>query len=144
MMICHDMSFPESARCLMLNGARLILWPSNWSGWGEQISYTMIASRAIDNSVYLAFASRGQDPRRVDWLSGTMSRSAVFDPEGRIVCQKVDRLPGVVSCTIDLSRRRVAPDFTEGPDDVFLDCILRERRPDAYGPLTRPHRRRVR
>ena len=138
MMICHDMSYPESARCLMLNGARLILWPSNWSGWGEHISYTVIASRAIDNAAWIAYASMGHDPERVDPLNGTRGRSAVFDPEGRIVCQITDRLPGVISCDIDPARQRIAPNFTQGPDDVFRECILRERRPDAYGPICRP------
>jgi len=138
MMICHDMSYPESARCLMLNGARLILWPSNWSGWGEQISYTIIASRAIDNAAWIAYASMGQDPRQVNSLSGTRSRSAIFDPEGRIICQITDRLPGVVACDVDLARQRIAPNYTKGPDDVFLECVLRERRPDAYGPICRP------
>lgn len=136
-LICHDMSFPESARCLMLGGARLLLWPSNWSGWGEHISYVVIASRAIDNAATLAFASRGHDPDDVNWLAGTHGRSAVFSPEGRVLAEMPDRRPGVLACDVDLTAERVAPHLTKGKDDVFREVILRERRPEAYTALTR-------
>ncbi|HXI16326.1 MAG TPA: carbon-nitrogen hydrolase family protein, partial [Chloroflexota bacterium] len=36
-MICHDNSFVESARCLALNGAEIIAWPHVQSGWGDVV-----------------------------------------------------------------------------------------------------------
>jgi predicted amidohydrolase len=33
-LICHDLSFVESARILALRGAEVLIWPTWWSGWG--------------------------------------------------------------------------------------------------------------
>jgi predicted amidohydrolase len=133
-MICHDMSFVESARCLRLSGADLVFWPSMWSGWGDELSWTVIKSRAIDNSQYLVFASYGQNPADPNWTSGVKSHSSVINPEGLILAQ-AERFPTLLTCDIDLSRRRVAPWFTQGKDDLFLDAMLSERRPEAYASI---------
>ena len=139
-LICHDMSFPESARSLMLGGARLLLWPTLWRGWGEQLSYAVIASRCIDNACCLVLASVGQDPQDPVWdaAAGIKGRSAIFNAEGQIVAQKADRCPGVVCGQVDPMLDRVAPDFTRGPDDRFRECVLRERRPECYQRLISP------
>jgi len=90
--------------------------------------------------VHLAFASRGHDPADVHWLAGTHGRSAVFNPEGRVLAQIADRLPGVLCCDVDLTAERVAPNFTKGAGDVFRDCVLADRRPEAYGAITETSR----
>jgi predicted amidohydrolase len=138
-MICHDMSFVESARCLRLAGVDLIFWPSLWSGWGEDLSWTVIKSRAIDNHQYLVFASYGQNPKDANWVSGVKSHSCVINPEGLILAQ-AERFPTLLTCDIDLSFRRVAPWFTQGKKDLFLDAMLGERRPEAYTPIVEPLR----
>lgn len=44
-MICHDNSFPESARCLALNGAEIVFWPHVQSGWGGELWDITLRSR---------------------------------------------------------------------------------------------------
>jgi len=50
----------------------------------DELSMTPIKSRAIDNSLDLAFVSRGQDPADPKWVSGVASRSCVVNPEGEL------------------------------------------------------------
>src|SRR5690606_28136658 len=67
--ICHDLSFPESTRVLGLRGAEIIVWPTWWSGWGEELCYAVIQSRAIDNGVWLVTSSFGTPAHRA-WKPG--------------------------------------------------------------------------
>lgn len=54
-MICYDWRFPESARTLALQGADLIVCPSNLV---TNIWTKVMPARAIENKVYLAVANR--------------------------------------------------------------------------------------
>jgi predicted amidohydrolase len=131
-MICHDMSFPEAARCLMLGGAEVVFWPTMWSGWGDELSYTVIRSRAIDNAVYLVHVGLAPPPGRF-WRPGmNMARSGVIDPYGNHL-SNAGFEEGIAIAEVDLNRRRIAPSFTAGPDDDFRAWALADRRPDAYG-----------
>jgi predicted amidohydrolase len=131
-MICHDLSFPESARCLMLAGAEVIFWPTMWSGWGDELSYTLIRSRAIDNAVYLVHVGLAPPPGSF-WRPGmNMARSGVIDPYGNHV-SNAGFEEGMAIAEVNLDRKRIAPSFTAGPDDDFRAWVLADRRPDAYG-----------
>lgn len=137
-LICHDMSYLEVARCLCLEGAEILFWPSAWSGWGDELSMTVIKSRAIDNSVYLAFISRGQNPVEPNWVSGVAGRSCIINPEG-LMLATAERFPCLLTCTIDLDLERVAPGYSAGADP-FRRTMLAERRPQLYGEIVNPAR----
>ncbi len=133
-MICHDMSFPESARCLMLAGAEIIFWPTMWSGWGDELSYTVIRSRAIDNAVYLVHIGLAPPPGKF-WRPGmNMARSGVIDPYGNHV-SNAGFEEGMAIAEVNLDRKRIAPSFTAGPDDDFRAWVLADRRPDVYSSI---------
>lgn len=137
--ICHDLSFPESTRVLAVRGAEVIMWPSNWSGWGRDLSNCMIRARAIDSSAYLVFLSTGQNPDKpMNWMTGVQGCTCVVSPMGEIIAQMPHRIPGVVTADVDLDIKRVAHSFTHNREDVFIDEMLCERRPDAYAPLCDP------
>ncbi len=130
--ICHDMSFPESVRCLMLAGAEIVFWPTMWSGWGDELSYTIIRSRAIDNAVYLVHVGLAPPPGKF-WRPGmNMARSGVIDPYGNHL-SNAGFEEGIAIAEVDLDRKRIAPSFTAGPDDDFRAWVLADRRPDVYG-----------
>jgi predicted amidohydrolase len=129
--ICHDLSFPESTRVLGLKGAEIIFWPSWWSGWGEELCYAVIKSRAIDNGVYLVHVSFGQPPNRA-WRPGmVLGRSGVIGPDG-LVLSSAGRGVGMSLATIDLEQPRLAHSFTWGDDAEFRAEMLADRRPRAY------------
>jgi predicted amidohydrolase len=89
MMICWDVSFPETARTLAQKGAEIIFLPI----WGGDI--TLTKARAIENQVYIVSSS-------YDMIS------AVFDQEGEVVKQATEDNPVVVA-DVDLNKQKLLP-----------------------------------
>jgi predicted amidohydrolase len=133
-MICHDNSFVESARCLALAGAEIIAWPHVQSGWGDVMWDITLRSRAIDNGVYLVsscYAVRGTGA----WRPGMMvGRSGVVAPDGHIMAEMA-REAGVATATVDLDDPRLVHSFSIAGEFPFDEEIRRDRRPDTYGLL---------
>jgi predicted amidohydrolase len=135
--ICHDASFPESARCLMLNGAEVIFWPHVMSGWGDITWDAMLRLRAYDNGVWHVASCYGIEFNRA-WRPGMMQgRSSIVAPDGTILAD-AGRYPGIATATVDLDHRRIAHSFTLDGEYDFRTDVLNNRRPDTYGPLVRP------
>lgn len=135
--ICHDLSFPESTRVLALRGAEILVWPTWWSGWGEELCYAVIRSRAIDNGAWLVTASFGI-PDDQAWRPGMiLGRSGVIGPDG-VILSSAGRYVGMVVTEIDLDKPRLAHSFGWNEDNDFWTTVLADRRPDAYGPISAP------
>jgi predicted amidohydrolase len=133
--ICHDLSFPESTRVMALRGAEVIVWPTWWSGWGEELCYAVIRSRAIDNGAWLVTASFGI-PDEQAWRPGMiLGRSGVIGPDG-VILSSVGRYVGMAITEIDLDKPRLAHAFAWGEEGDFWTSVLADRRPDAYGAIT--------
>lgn len=144
-LICFDLSIPESARCVMLNGAELVVvpfcsaagflspaasnYPSNtgeeaidWKGW-QRYWDIRAALRAIENMVYLAGCNHvGREEDAV--LAGG---SHIVDPKGRIVAAASTEEEQIISAELDrdllVQVRQTMP-------------FLRDRRPDLYKAIT--------
>jgi len=135
--ICHDLSFPESTRVLGLRGAEIIVWPTYWSGWGDDLCNAVIKSRAIDNGAWLVNTTFGIENHKA-WRPGMiLGRSGVIGPDG-LVLSNAGRYVGMSLCTVDLDHPRIAHDFSFPGDNDARASILADRRPDAYGPLVDP------
>ncbi len=142
--ICYDLSFPESARCVMLNGAELVVVPfcapagylspatSNLPSSTGKESIDLEASlrrwemqmtiRASENIVYLAPCNHvGQEGDAI-MIGGTR----IVDPRGRIVAA-AGADEEVIYADLDrdlfVETRRITP-------------FLRDRRPDLYKAIT--------
>ena len=82
--ICYDMIFPETYRCLTLNGADIIVLQTQ--GWGAQgnswdIPYSgeaMMKVRAIENGVYMVVAKN---------LFGEGGKSLILDNSGNTLAE---------------------------------------------------------
>lgn len=124
-MICFDWLFPESARCLALDDALVLLHPSNLV-----LPYCQEAmrTRCLENRVFAITANRcGEDVRGATTLRFT-GASQITGPRGEVLA----RAPADEECThvveIDLSaarEKRVTP-----RNDLFGS-----RRPEAYDRL---------
>lgn len=132
--ICHDNSFPESARCLALNGAEIVFWPHVQAGWGDVAWDAVLQARAIDNHLYLVAVCYGTPPTQA-WRPGMMvGRSGIVAPDGSVRAD-AGRYPGVATVAVDLDQPRLAHDFTRSGDHPFWADVLADRRPDTYQRL---------
>lgn len=105
-MICADRRWPETARCLRLQGARLILNPTY--GFSGDLNEAMMRTRAYENQCFIAFTHP--------------HTSLVTDPRGAVLGKAEGETPAVLFCDVDLA---------EAKDNNHL----KDRRPDIYGPI---------
>ncbi len=110
-LICADRRWPEAARTLRVQGARLILNPT--FGLYDAENECWMRTRGYENQCFIAFCH----PRT----------GFVVCPGGQIRAKRHEE-PGVLICDIDLS---------ESTDDNHI----RDRRPDLYAPLVWPRPR---
>jgi predicted amidohydrolase len=125
-LVCFDWIFPEVARALALSGADLLLHPSNLvTPWGQRA----MATRALENGVYVALANRiGSEERagrdRLTFTGG----SRILSPRGEVLAELGAEEEGVAVAEIDVAVARNKA-LTDRND------ILGDRRPELYGGL---------
>jgi predicted amidohydrolase len=125
-MLCYDWRFPEAARCLALDGAEIIVCPSNLvtDAWMK-----VMPARAIENKLFVAVANRAGCETKEGETLEFRGRSALYDPWGEPLLQADSTGDMVIVAEIDpsLSRDKRFNDH----NDIFLD-----RRPDLYGRIS--------
>jgi len=89
LMICWDVTFPESARALAQKGAEIIFLPIA----GGDV--TLTRARAIENQVYLVSST-------YDMIT------AVFDHRGNVMKQATEKNPVIVT-NVDLNKQTLWP-----------------------------------
>jgi len=126
LMICYDGCFTEVPRCLVLQGAQCILWPSRSGTYLGSTGFARI--RAIDNIVPIVMVEGSQHG---PW-SPLDAHCQIVDHGGRVLAES--REPGA------LLRASVDPDAARLVRDEALDARAqyRVRRPELYGPIVRP------
>jgi len=120
--ICYDMGFPETARCLAVNGAELLIAPYATSR--SNMFQEVLRTRAFENGCFLAAANKVG--REGDWtFSGG---SLIAGPAGEVL-QSADRESEcMLTATIDRAQVKQAR---------IAYPARRDRRPDLYRGLTR-------
>jgi predicted amidohydrolase len=129
MLICYDMIFPESARCLALGGANIIFNPTEGGAafGGPEISRAAYRTRAVENFTYLVVSWGG-------W--GDSEGSLILSPQGEILAEEMR--PGEVAVAdIDPFGGRQNQDWANRQEDMRAR-LFRERQPNAYERLTDP------
>jgi len=124
-MICWDTLYPEVARCIALQGADLLLIPTNWEHPYEDEWDFMTSARAFDNTLHLAAANRiGKDIS----LS-FFGHSRILDPLGKKIQVLDEEKEGVLFAEIDLAlTRKLRKEYW---------TQLSERRNDTFGILVK-------
>lgn len=137
-LICWDQWYPEAARITSLMGAEVLFYPTA-IGWHpqEKAAYgagqleawkTIQRSHAIANGVYVAAPNRvGHEPEPGTDGIEFFGHSFVTDPFGKILAEAGDSGPEVL--TVTCHRRHMETVRRNWP-------FLRDRRVDAYGPIT--------
>lgn len=126
MLICYDLVVPETARCLALQGADIIFFPTMGGaaiGDGD-IGVQALRVRAVENFVWLVVAQRG---------SGAM----IISPQGKIISQ-AHGPDGLAIADIDPRAGREGGDSSNRQSDMRAR-LFRERNPAAFSLLTDPN-----
>ena len=137
-LICWDQWYPEAARISTLLGAEVLFFPTA-IGWHpkekaqegpKQVDAWRTAQRghAVANGIYVAAVNRvGFEPEPGTDGIEFFGQSFVSDPFGQVVAEAPADEPVVLVATCDRGRlEQVRRDWP----------FLRDRRIDAYGPIT--------
>jgi predicted amidohydrolase len=126
LLICFDNHFPESSRCLALDGAQVLFWPS----FGNVARPRVDGARAVDNGVYVV--SAGIVDLACDLPGEVFNRGAVTAPNGEVLALSApeDGL-AVADLPLDPATGRLRP-----PPSEFQ--YLARRIPAAYGRMVSP------
>jgi len=87
-MICADRRWPETARTLTLQGARVIFNPTY--GMHGDLNLCMMRTRSYENGIFIVFTHPGQ--------------SLITGPSGAVVCNNEDESQTYTVTEIDLSK----------------------------------------
>jgi len=126
--ICYDRHFPEGWRALGLNGAQIVFNPSATSrGLSSYLWKLEQPASAVANEYFIGAINRvGIEALGDDDFYGT---SYFVDPEGKFVGDVADgSAPELVVRDLDLDLLATVRDRW---------AFYRDRRPEAYGDLTR-------
>ncbi len=125
--ICYDGTFPESSRSLKLQGAQLIVLPTNWPMLHMKREQTRI--RAYENHVNYLAVNRIGEERGTVFPGGSMA----VGPRGELLAEAGNGAERIV-VEFDMAasdRNRVVL----APGDYEFDYIA-DRRPDTYRSVT--------
>lgn len=133
MLICYDAAFPEAARALALQGADLIVLPTNWPPGAETMASCAIPCRAMENQVYFAAVNRVGQERGFQFIG----ESSVCAPIGQVLAKAAGTEAAILYADINplVSRQKR---IVRVPDKHIIDRMA-DRRPEFYGLLTEPH-----
>lgn len=133
MLICYDGGFPEASRVLALQGADIILLPTNWPPGAEYMSSFSINSRAMENGIYFMAVNRVGSERGFSFIG----RSRICDPVGATMDSADHTDAAVVRAEIDIQAARQKR-IVRVPGKHIIDRFA-DRRPEMYGTLSTPH-----
>jgi predicted amidohydrolase len=126
LLICYDLVVPETARCLALQGADIIFFPTmGGAAMGdEDIGVQALRVRAAENFIWLVVAHRE---------GGAM----IISPQGKIVAQ-ADAPDGLAIADINPHGQREGGDALNSQRDMRAR-LFRERNSEAFRILTEPN-----
>jgi len=134
MNICYDGAFPEAARVMALDGADLIVLPTNWPPGAECTADCIINARAMENAVYYAAVNRVGIERGFPFIG----RSKVCDPSGRLMTVAEQPVEAILYAEIDADRAR-NKHIIRVPGKHEINRFA-DRRPEFYGKIVEPVR----
>lgn len=132
--ICYDCNFPESARVMALQGAEILVLPTNWPEGRGKVPRYVIITRAFENRVNLVACDRVGSERGVSFI-GT---SKIISASGDIIAQASTDQEETILAEVSLTEAREKRIIFK-PGEFELDYI-HDRRPELYGEITKPVR----
>lgn len=141
--LCNDIFYPETARCIALQGAEIIFAPSIIGGTGVLGLETAARARAIENQVYLVNANGIPLEAKKQYPNLPMGRSGIYSP----FLEKIDMVragteESTIRCLLDMedleelknANELSASDHMELAEGKSFN-MLAGRRPELYSAI---------
>lgn len=125
--ICYDGSFPESARVMALQGADLVVLPTNWPSGAECTAKYTVNTRAMENHIYYAAINRVGEERGFAFIG----LSRIVDCSGDTLAGSDGTKEEVLYADVDPARAR-RKHIIRIPGKFEIDRMA-DRRPEMYG-----------
>ena len=132
MHICYDGGFPESARVMMLQGADLVVLPTNWPPGSECMAGFAVNTRAMENNIYYAACDRVGTERGFRFIG----QSKICDPSGKELASAPHDREEILYAEIDVEKARRKKIIRV--KNLHEIDRLHDRRPEMYGELVKP------
>lgn len=130
--ICYDQRPPEPARCLALDGADLIVLPTNWPDKAQFAANLVAPVRAAENMVHYAACDRVGNENGTQFIG----LSGIYDPFGRMIAKAGDQ-EEVLIAEIDLNYG-ASKRIVNIPGEYEM-AVMDERQPDIYEAIAKPY-----
>lgn len=132
MNICYDGGFPETARVMALDGAELIVLPTNWPPAAECMASYAVNTRAMENHVYYMSVNRVGEERGFRFIGA----SRICDPTGSTLAAADHDREAILYAEIDPAwARNKHLVRVPGKHEIHR---FRDRRPEMYGRIVAP------
>jgi predicted amidohydrolase len=132
MNICYDGSFPESARVMTLDGADLIVLPTNWPPGSQCMASCAVNARAMENHVYYLAVNRVGTERGFRFIGA----SKICAPGGSVLAEAAHENEAILYAQVDVEKAR-NKHLVRVPKLHEIDRI-KDRRPEMYGRIVEP------
>jgi len=135
MYVCYDSHFPEVARCLALNGAEILIHPSQWFGHTYKgIDYWRLRnrSRAIENDAYVIATNWAASPQS-EYPFGA-GHAMIVDYLGDIIEEIPNNQESFCCAMIDVNAVREKRDSNQAEN--YLKSLRTEAYAAVYGSKT--------
>jgi 5-aminopentanamidase len=132
MNICYDGAFPELSRVMALEGAELVVLPTNWPPAAQCFARHTIHVRAMENHVYYLSANRVGEERGFRFIGTSM----ICDPTGKTLAEAGETDETILLAEVDPAwARNKHLVRVPGKHEIHR---FHDRRPEMYGRLTSP------
>jgi predicted amidohydrolase len=132
MSICYDGAFPEATRIMALEGADLVVLPTNWPPGTENTAAYVPNTRALENNIYYLAVNRVGIERGFRFIG----HSKICGPDGSVLDEAPHENEAILYAEIDLDRARQKR-LVRVPGRHEIHRFA-DRRPEFYGALVDP------
>jgi predicted amidohydrolase len=117
-MICYDIRFPELARTLALDGAKILFIPAEWPHPRLHHWRILLMARAIENQMFVVACNRVGISGKAHFFGHSM----IIDPWGEIIAEGGEQ-EEIISASLQLSDvdsvRSKIPVFEDRRSDIY-------------------------
>lgn len=124
--ICYDGIFPESGRVMSLDGADLLILPTNWPPGADTFAKYIPNARALENNVYFMSVNRVGTERGFRFIG----QSRICDTNGNTLSEAPENEEAILMGQVDLLKARNKR-LVRVPGKHIIDRWL-DRHPEFY------------